>query len=156
MLAEEVGELLRSRKETLAVAESCTGGKVGDLITDVPGSSEYFQGGIISYSNEAKVSLLGVKKATLKAKGAVSEEVAIQMARGVRERMGATYGVGITGIAGPAGGSKAKPVGLVYIAVVSSKDRFCERNIFKGLRTNVKRAAAKRSLEILLVFVNAR
>jgi PncC family amidohydrolase len=156
MLSQEIGEMLRSRRETLAVAESCTGGKVGDMITDVPGSSEYFLGGVISYSNEAKVNLLGVSKATLKAKGAVSEEVAIQMARGVRKRMGATYGIGVTGVAGPTGGSKAKPVGLVYIAVASSNGEVCERNVFKGPRTMVKRAAAKRSLEMLIGFVGKR
>lgn len=153
MLAEDVGKLLRSRKETLAVAESCTGGKVGDMITDVPGSSDYFLGGVISYSNEAKVRLLGVGRGILDTKGAVSEEVAIQMARGVRESMGATYGIGITGIAGPTGGSKAKPVGLVYIALVSTNDKVCERNVFKGSRTEVKKAAAERSLEMVLEFL---
>jgi nicotinamide-nucleotide amidase len=154
MLAEEIGDLLRTRKETLAVAESCTGGKVADMITDVPGSSGYFLGGVISYSNEAKVKFLGVSVDILKSKGAVSEEVAIQMARGVRESMGSTYGIGITGIAGPTGGSKAKPVGLVFIAVSSAGAQVVERQVFKGPRTDVKTAAANRSLAMLLKFVN--
>jgi len=153
-LSEEVGELLRSRKETLAVAESCTGGKVGDLITDVPGSSDYFLGGIVSYSNEAKVKLLGVSSGTLRSKGAVSEEVAIQMARGVRERTGSTYGIGITGIAGPTGGSEAKPVGLVYVAVASATEQVCERKVFNGTRAEVKTAAAEHALQMFLKFIS--
>jgi len=155
-LAEEIGELLRSRNESLSVAESCTGGKVGDMITDVPGSSDYFLGGVISYSNEAKIELLGVIRETLRSKGAVSEDVAIQMARGVRERMGATYGIGITGIAGPSGGSKTKPVGLVHIAIASSEGHVSEWRVFKGSRTDIKIAAAELSLEMLLKFVKER
>jgi len=155
MLAEDVGRLLRSRKKTLATAESCTGGKVGDMITDVSGSSDYFLGGLVSYSNESKVKLLGVKSGTLSAKGAVSEEVALQMARGVRKRMGATYGIGITGIAGPTGGSRAKPVGLVYISIASARRGIVERRVFRGSRASVKKAAARRSLEMLIEFVNA-
>ena len=147
-MAEDIGALLRDRKETLAVAESCTGGKVGDMITDVPGSSDYFLGGIISYSNQAKIDLLGVNRETLETKGAVSEDVAIQMAKGAREKLRSTYGIGITGIAGPTGGSTAKPVGLVYIAVASPVEVICERNMFKGSRTDVKMAAAERSLKM--------
>ena len=154
MLAKEVGELLRSRKETVAVAESCTGGKVGDMMTDIPGSSDYFLGGIISYSNQAKLDLLGVSSNTLASKGAVSEEVAIQMAHGARERLKATYGIALTGIAGPAGGSKTKPVGLVYIAIASSYEKACERNVFKGSRKEIKTLAAERSLNMLLEFIS--
>lgn len=153
MLAEEVGGMLRSRKETLAVAESCTGGKVGDMITDVPGSSDYFLGGVVSYSNESKVSLIGVSRESLRSVGAVSEEVAVEMARGVRERLGSTYGIGITGVAGPTGGSKTKPVGLVYIAVASSDSHVVSRNVFKGSRIEVKTSAARRSLEMLKGFM---
>jgi PncC family amidohydrolase len=154
MLAEDIGSLLRDRKETLAVAESCTGGKVGDMMTDVPGSSDYFLGGVISYGNQAKIDLLGVSRKTLDTKGAVSEDVAIQMARGAREKLRSTYGLGITGIAGPKGGSTTKPVGLVYIAVASPNDAICERNVFKGSRTDVKRAAAERSLKMLHKFIS--
>ena len=129
MLAEEVGKLLRSKGLTVSVAESCTGGRLGDMLTDVPGSSDYFIGGVISYGNDAKVSLLGVKPRTLKAKGAVSEEVAIQMAAGVRTKVGADIGIGITGIAGPAGGTPTKPVGLVYVAVSSLGSSECSRTV---------------------------
>ena len=154
MLVEDLGALLRDRKETLAVAESCTGGKVDDMITDVPGSSDYFLGGIISYGNQAKIDLLGVSRETLETKGAVSEDVAIQMANGVREKLGSTYGIGITGIAGPKGGSRTKPVGLVYIAVASLNGAICERNVFTGSRTDVKRVAAEHSLQMLHKFIS--
>jgi len=153
-LVEDIGALLRDRKETLAVAESCTGGKVGDMMTDVPGSSDYFLGGIISYGNQAKIDLLGVSRETLETKGAVSEDVAIQMANGVREKLGSTYGIGITGIAGPKGGSRTKPVGLVYIAVASLNGAICERNVFTGSRTDVKRVAAEHSLQMLHKFIS--
>jgi len=95
-LAKEIGDLLRSKGLTLSVAESCTGGKLGDLMTDISGSSDYFMGGVISYSNEAKMDLLGVTKSVLESKGAVSEEVAAQMAAGVRKALHADIGVGIT------------------------------------------------------------
>lgn len=116
-LASVVGALLTQRSETLAVAESCTGGGLGHLITSVPGSSTYFRGGVISYDNEVKVQLLGVDPDVLDALGAVSDEVAKQMAQGVRSRLGSTWGIGITGIAGPGGGTESKPVGLVYIGI---------------------------------------
>lgn len=149
MLAEEIGQVLRSKKKTLAVAESCTGGKLGDLITEVPGSSDYFLGGIISYCNDAKASLLGVDRETLKAKGAVSEEVALQMATGARRALGADIGVGVTGVAGPGGGTVTKPVGLVYIAVSSAEASVCKRNLFKGSRSSIKKQSAERALAML-------
>lgn len=116
-LAAVVGQLLQQAKETLAVAESCTGGGLGHLITTTPGSSAYFQGGIISYANQVKISLLGVAAADLAAQGAVSAIVAEQMALGVRSRLGTTWGLSITGIAGPGGETADKPVGLVYIGL---------------------------------------
>lgn len=155
MLAREVGKLLKSKGLTLALAESCTGGKVGDMITDVPGSSHYFLGGVVSYSNEAKRALLGVDSEVLRARGAVSEEAALQMAAGVRKALNARVGVGITGIAGPSGGSLTKPVGLVYIAF-SSEDRLvCYKNVFDGDRSEVKRRAAEKALELLKEFLEA-
>ncbi len=153
MLADEVGRLLRSRSLTIAVAESCTGGKLGDLITDVPGSSDYFLGGIVSYSNAAKEGLLGVSPDVIRSKGAVSEEVAIQMASGARSRLNSEIGVGTTGIAGPSGGTDAKPVGLVYIAVSSSRATVCRRNVFAGSRAEVKRQAAEKTLELVKDFL---
>lgn len=149
MLADEVGRLLRSRSLTIAVAESCTGGRLGDLITDVPGSSDYFLGGIVSYSNAAKEGLLGVSPDVLRSKGAVSEEVAIQMASGARSRLNSEIGVGITGIAGPSGGTAAKPVGLVHIAVSSSQATVCRRHVFAGSRAEVKQQAAEKALEMV-------
>lgn len=153
MLAEEVGKLLKERGLTVAVAESCTGGKLGDMLTEVAGSSEYFLGGIISYSNLAKVELLGVDEEVLKIKGAVSEEVALQMAAGTRKRLHAGIGVGITGIAGSSGGTPAKPVGLVYIAVSSDKASTCLGNQFKGSRSEVKYQSAEKALQMLKEFV---
>jgi nicotinamide-nucleotide amidase len=112
-----VGELLRRRHLTLAVAESCTGGLIGHRVTDVPGSSEYFLLGIVAYSNDAKRNLLGVAPETLASRGAVSTEVAEEMARGVRRAAGADLGLSTTGIAGPGGGSPGKPVGTVCIGL---------------------------------------
>lgn len=149
MLADEVGRILKARKKTLAVAESCTGGKLGDMLTEVPGSSDYFLGGVISYSNDAKAGLLGVDGNTLKTKGAVSEEVALQMAAGARRALGADIGVGITGVAGPAGGTATKPVGLVYIAVSSSEASICRRSLFKGSRSSIKKQSAEKALAML-------
>ncbi|HJX04974.1 MAG TPA: CinA family protein [Thermoplasmata archaeon] len=156
MLAEEVGRLLRSKDLTISVAESCTGGKVGDLLTDVSGSSDYFVGGVISYSNRAKSELLGVRENTLAAKGAVSDEVARQMASGVRKSLHANIGVGITGIAGPFGGTPKKPVGLVYIAVDSDKGTISARSMFKGSRTQVKKQSAERALNLVKRFVSKK
>jgi len=150
LLAEEVGKLLRSKGLTISVAESCTGGRLGDVLTDVPGSSDYFLGGVISYSNDAKVGLLGVNSRTLKAKGAVSEEVAIQMASGARKRLGADIGIGITGVAGPSGGTPTKPVGLVYVAVSSRGSSECSRNVFRGSRSSIKDQSVRKALEMLV------
>jgi nicotinamide-nucleotide amidase len=116
-MEEVVGGLLRERELTLSVAESCTGGLIGHRITDVPGSSEYFLGGVVAYANEAKTGLLDVRAETLAAHGAVSAEVAEEMARGVRRRFGSDLGLATTGIAGPGGGTPAKPVGTVHIAL---------------------------------------
>jgi len=149
VLASDVGKILEQRSLTLAVAESCTGGRLGDAITDVPGSSAYFLGGVISYSNEAKSSLLGVDRSTLESMGAVSEEVALMMADGVRKRLGASIGVGITGIAGPTGSTPDKPVGLVCIAVSSSERSFSSRSVFSGSRSDVKAQAVLKALEML-------
>ncbi|WP_247216960.1 competence/damage-inducible protein A [Synechococcus sp. C9] len=120
-LARVVGQGLQRRGETLGVAESCTGGLLGAMITAVPGSSRYFQGGVVSYANAVKEKLLGVPGELLASQGAVSAAVAQAMAVGVRERLGSTWGVSITGIAGPGGGSEAKPVGLVYVGLAGAE-----------------------------------
>lgn len=149
MLAEEVGALLRSRGLALATAESCTGGKMADMVTAVPGSSDYFLGGIISYSNRAKVELLGVSEETLASEGAVSEKVAAQMAAGARARFGADVGAATTGIAGPGGGTLSKPVGLVYVAVSIDGNEKCTRHVFAGARDDVKRQSAESALRLI-------
>jgi nicotinamide-nucleotide amidase len=116
-LASVVGKLLTAQNQTLAVAESCTGGGLGQMLTEIPGSSAYFWGGIISYADRVKINLLDVSPADLAAAGAVSETVARQMATGVKAKLGTDWGVSITGIAGPGGGTETKPVGLVYIGI---------------------------------------
>lgn len=145
-----VGERLTSMDRTLATAESCSGGLLAHRITNVPGSSVYFPGGVITYSNEAKVDLLGVSMEVLDREGAVSETVARQMAQGVRERFDAYWGVGITGIAGPGGGSAEKPVGLVYIAVAGDRQTCVTRNLFEGSRESIKEQTAEQALRLLL------
>lgn len=116
-LGSVVGQLLKQKGQTLSVAESCTGGGIGELLTASPGSSEYFWGGVIAYDNRVKSALLGVDSNLLETEGAVSKAVALQMAIGVRDRLGTDWGLSVTGIAGPGGGSPEKPVGLVYIGV---------------------------------------
>ncbi len=124
-LASVVGKLLGDRNQTLAVAESCTGGGLGAMLTEVPGSSSYFLGGVISYANAAKTNLLGVSRELLRQLGAVSEPVAKQMALGVQQHLQADWSLSITGVAGPGGGSESKPVGLVYIGL-AAPDRHVE------------------------------
>jgi nicotinamide-nucleotide amidase len=116
-IASVVGSLLRQRGETVAVAESCTGGGLGALLTDQPGSSDYFWGGVIAYDNQVKIKLLGVDPEIIEYCGAVSEATAEAMALGVKEKLGTTWGIGITGIAGPGGGTEQKPVGTVYVGL---------------------------------------
>lgn len=149
MLASSIGAKLRESGRTVAVAESCTGGRLGDIITEVSGSSDYFLGGVISYGDDAKVDLLGVDRSVIETKGAVSDEVASMMADGVRIRFGADIGVGVTGIAGPTGATPTKPVGLVHIAVRSADKARSDSKVFAGDRSTVKEQAATRALELL-------
>ena len=141
---------LKSRNLTIATAESCTGGLIGHTFTNVSGSSEYFDRGIISYSNRAKVELLGISEALLKEYGAVSKEVAKAMADGVRKRSDVDIGISTTGIAGPTGGTKEKPVGLVYIAVSTEKDTIVKKFNFSGDRLQNKESTCNAALEMLL------
>ncbi len=122
-LATVVGQMLQARGETLAVAESCTGGGLGEAITEVSGSSRYFLGGIISYSNEVKIAMLDVDRQSLEDHGAVSAIVAEHMALGIKHRLKSDWGISITGIAGPDGGTDAKPVGLVYVAIADPEGK---------------------------------
>ncbi|MBQ8501607.1 MAG: CinA family protein [Bacteroides sp.] len=116
-LEEEVGKLLKLKKISLSTAESCTGGSIAALVTSVPGSSEYFKGGIVAYSNEVKVNLLGVSSSTLEKQGAVSRETVVEMAKGAMKTLKTDCAIATSGIAGPGGGSKEKPIGTVWIAV---------------------------------------
>lgn len=141
-LEEIVGKSLQARNLSLATAESCTGGYIGHLITSIPGSSEYYLGGLVAYSNALKVEYLGVKPDTIEAHGAVSEEVALQMAEGVRKRSGSDFGLATTGVAGPGGGSAEKPVGTVWIAVAGPQGSKAKRYHFGNHRQrNIRRSA---------------
>ena len=148
-LAQVVGERLRFRHETLATAESCTGGLLAGRITETPGSSAYFREGLVTYANEAKMARLGVPASLLEAHGAVSEEVACAMASGVRQLAGTTYGIGITGIAGPDGGSEEKPVGLVYLALAEEHAVTARRFVFPGDRSFIRTLSVNSALDLL-------
>jgi CDP-diacylglycerol--glycerol-3-phosphate 3-phosphatidyltransferase len=149
-LATEVGAILKERGFTVSVAESCTGGMLGTAFTDQPGSSAYFLGGVIAYANEVKREQLGVSDALLKRVGAVSEEVAVAMADGVRSRVGSDFAVSITCIAGPDADKSEKPVGLTYIAIATPTGTMSQSYTFGGDRLSNRRAAAERALELLL------
>ena len=131
------------------MAESCTAGLVAHRVTAVPGSSAYFLGGVVAYADRVKTAQLGVRPDTLKTHGAVSRRTAVEMAQGVRRRLKADIGLGITGIAGPGGGTRAKPVGLVWIAVAEKRRRPARRFILAGSRAAVRRQAAAAALELL-------
>ena len=145
-----LADLLREREKTIAVAETFTGGMVSDIITNMPGASRYFLGGIVTYSDRSKVSSLGVKESTLRVNGAVSEHTASEMALGVREHFGSDYGIAITGLAGPGGASFGKPVGLVFFSFTDGKTTMVDRMEFSGDRLNIKRAAASQVLRMTL------
>ena len=144
-----VGNLLTLKGLTLAVAESCTGGLLAHRLTNIPGSSAYFHQGIVAYDNKVKVKILGVSAEILASKGAVSEEVALAMARGVRDLAGTDIGIGITGIAGPGGGTPAKPVGLVYLAIDYHGNTQVKRELFQGPREEIKWRATQSALDML-------
>ena len=148
-LEQVVGGRLRARGMTLAVAESCTGGLLSKRITDVPGCSDYYLGGVCSYANEVKMNVLGVKKETLDTVGAVSPEVAEQMAEGVAKALGADVGVGITGVAGPGGGTEEKPVGLVYISVWCKGQHYTRKMKSTNGRDRVRMQAASTALDLI-------
>ena len=147
---KDIGPLLRAHGVTVATAESCSGGLIGSLLTDVSGSSDYYQGGVIAYANKTKRQVLGVRQETLAAVGAVSRETALQMARGARRLLETDYALATTGIAGPTGGTPEKPVGLVYIALIGPDVERCERHVWKGDRHENKVWSARRALQMLI------
>jgi len=148
-LAEVAGEKLTRRKKTLAVAESCTGGLLAKLLTDIPGASRYFTHGWVTYSNGAKTNQLGVSADLIEKYGAVSRQVAQAMAQGARKKAGADFAIAITGIAGPTGATEQKPIGLVYISIDSDSDCQTKRFVFPNDRDNVRVRAAQTALNML-------
>jgi len=145
--AKSLGAALSASGKTLVVAESCTGGLLGGAITSIPGSSLYFSGGVLAYGNSAKISLLGVPPALIAARGAVSREVAVAMADGVLSIFRADLAIAVTGVAGPGGGSRGKPAGTVWVAVVAPGGvRYAHRFRFPGGREAVRREAVRASL----------
>ncbi len=148
-LEETLGGLLVERGWTISVAESCTGGLLAARITDVAGSSGYFKGGVIAYHNELKERLLGVPARAVEENG-VSEEVARAMARGCREHLRTDIALGITGIAGPGGGTRETPVGTIFIAIATSRDTRCERFSFLGDRASNREQAVQAALKMAI------
>ncbi|MFC1926988.1 CinA family protein [Chloroflexota bacterium] len=147
----ETGKLL-----TIGTVESATGGRMADRITNVPGSSDYFKGSVVAYSNEVKTAVVGVKKATLENHGAVSEQTALEMARGGRKLLDVDICVSDTGIAGPAGSTPSKPVGLFYLGLAAKDTSFSQTHIFPGDREGNKRDAAGAALDMLKQYLVER
>jgi len=148
-----IGNLLRSHGWRLAVAESCTGGLVGHRLTNVPGSSDYFLGGVISYANETKVHLLGVSWGTLETFGAVSRETVLEMARGVRQSLSADIGLSVSGIAGPGGGTPEKPVGITWIGLSAKSYENAWQHTWNGDRISNKEHSAQAVLQHLVDYL---
>lgn len=155
VLEERVGALLRKHNLTLAVAESCTGGLIANRITNISGSSDYFNRGLVTYSIRAKQELLKVPLKTIETFGVVSSQTALAMAEGVREESKTDLGIGVTGIAGPTSVS-GKPVGLVYIALAYDKGNICKEFKFKGDRKEIKEKASTEALKLLKEYLNAK
>jgi nicotinamide-nucleotide amidase len=149
-LEEKVFKKFTQRAQTLSLAESCTGGLIGNRLTNIPGASAFFLLGIIAYDNAAKTKILGVPFAIFKKHGAVSKQVASAMAQGVRKILKTDYGLAVTGIAGPEGGSKSKPIGLVFIAVSTRQKTSVQKFLFKGTRLAIKNQAAQAALKLLI------
>jgi nicotinamide-nucleotide amidase len=149
-LEQELARTARARNVTVSLAESCTGGLASDLITNVSGSSAYFLGSVVCYGDRSKIELLGVKEATISVQGAVSEQTALEMAAGVRNRFHSSIGASVTGIAGPGGERPGKPVGLVYFGFDDGDNVWVERMLFQGDRETVKRSAADYLLGLVL------
>ena len=155
-LEVQVGHLLQERRLKLVLAESCTGGLLGSRITDVPGSSEYFLGGVVAYAYEAKVALLNVSWDTLNTKGAVSRETVLEMAKGVLNLMKADIAISISGIAGPGGGTPEKPVGTTCIGLVAEDGAWAKIFQFSGEREENKVAAVEAALKMLLNYLQGK
>ena len=151
-----IGEIMTRRGLTLAAAESCTGGLVSHHLTNVPGSSVYFLGGVVAYANQTKLELLGVQASTLDSHGAVSEETVLEMASGVRRALHADIGIATSGIAGPGGATPSKPVGLVWIALSAADASTARSAIYPGDRLAVKEQSAQAALQLVLDYLENR
>jgi PncC family amidohydrolase len=149
----ELGKMLSMRGLTISVAESFTGGLIGHTITNAPGSSRYFQGGVIAYANEVKMEILGVSEQTLINYGAVSEQTVLEMARGVRSALNTDIGISSSGIAGPDGGSVEKPVGLAWLGLSASELEQAEQFMFSGDRYQIKKQATQTAIQLLIEFL---
>ena len=149
----QVGRMLRERGWKLSLAESCTGGLVGDRITDIPGSSEFFWGSVVAYAYEAKVALLDVSWDTLNSRGAVSRETVLEMAHGARRVLGTQVAVSVSGIAGPGGGTEEKPVGTTWVGLVTPDGAWAKMFQFAGDRAHNKAAAAEAAMQFLLDYL---
>jgi len=143
----DIAKLLTEKKLKITTAESCTGGLIAKLLTDISGASNFFDIGFVTYSNDAKIKMLGVKPKTLESFGAVSAETAREMCEGALKKSDADIAVSVTGIAGPTGGSGQKPVGLVYIGICGSRGTAAEKFLFKGARDEIRNAAARKALQ---------
>jgi PncC family amidohydrolase len=155
-LEHHIGKLLRERGLKLSLAESCTGGLLGDRITNLPGSSEYFWGSLVTYAYEAKVALLHVSWDTLRSHGAVSRETVLEMARGAREALNTDIAVSVSGIAGPGGGTEEKPVGTTWTGLVAADGEWARLFRFAGDRVGNKASAADAALQLLLDYLEGR
>ncbi|MDH4227482.1 MAG: nicotinamide-nucleotide amidohydrolase family protein [Deltaproteobacteria bacterium] len=151
--AKILAKIMAASGETLALAESCTGGLIGAMLTEVPGSSKWFQGSIVAYGNGVKTNILDVKASVIRKSGAVSEQTAALMAKGALKKLKAGYAAAVTGIAGPSGGTKDKPVGTVYIAVCDRKRLRVQRFNFKGSRTAIRKKTASKAVWLLKKFI---
>jgi len=151
--ATRLQELALERGISVGTAESCTGGLIGHTLTAIAGSSAYYLGGIVSYSDDLKTSLLGVSPESIERHGAVSAQVAVAMAEGARERLGCDYAMAATGVAGPGGGTQAKPVGLTYVAAAGPHGHEVQRHLWDGDRAANKERSAAAALELLLALL---
>ncbi len=152
----KIGNLLKSKSLKIAVAESCSGGLISNRITNIDGASGYFEAGFVTYSNESKTKFLGVPEDIIKEKGAVSSEVAVLMAEGVRQVTGVDIGVSTTGIAGPTGGTEKKPVGTVYIALSCTEGTYVKRLSLKGTRIEIKKQTSDEVLRFIEDYLEGR
>jgi nicotinamide-nucleotide amidase len=153
-LASQLHRLLIKKEKTIAVAESCTGGLLATLLTEISGSSKYFILGTVVYSNFSKNLLLKIPLSLIRKNGAVSQEVAQNMARAIRKLAKTDYGIAVTGIAGPSGGTRQKPVGTVFIALAAKNKQICRHFVFKGSRSSIRKQSALAALRLLKKLIN--